>query len=84
MFDNIIAKIEELLNRFGEGIVGEKIAKHVYINEGYKEDKGIVKRKELEEMHYFSSIKEKPEDFWSRISEYIEEHFETEKIQRHI
>ncbi|ADQ04544.1 protein of unknown function UPF0236 [Caldicellulosiruptor owensensis OL] len=62
----------------GEG----KIAKLAYINEGYKEEKGIVKRKELKGVHYFSSIKERPEDFWSKVSEYIEEHYETEKIEK--
>ncbi|AEM73012.1 LOW QUALITY PROTEIN: protein of unknown function UPF0236 [Caldicellulosiruptor acetigenus 6A] len=62
----------------GEG----KIAKLAYINEGYKEEEGIVKRKELKEVHYFSSIKEKPEDIWSKVSEYIEERYETEKIEK--
>ncbi|ADQ08036.1 protein of unknown function UPF0236 [Caldicellulosiruptor hydrothermalis 108] len=62
----------------GEG----KIAKLAYINEGYKEEKGVVKRKKLKEVHYFSSIKEKPEDFWSKVSEYIEEHYETDKIEK--
>ncbi len=62
----------------GEG----KIAKLAYINEGYKGEKGVVKRRELKGVHYFSSIKERPEDFWSKVSEYIEEHYETERIEK--
>ncbi len=60
----------------------KKIAKLAYINEGYRESGGVAKRNELKGVHYFSSIKDKPEDFWSKVSEYIERHYETEKIEK--
>lgn len=60
----------------------KKIAKLAYINEGYREDGGVTRRKELKGVHYFSSVKDKPENFWSKVSEYIEGHYETEKIEK--
>ncbi|ADQ45096.1 hypothetical protein Calkro_0180 [Caldicellulosiruptor kronotskyensis 2002] len=59
----------------------KEIAKLAYINTGYKEEKGVVIRKELKDLHYFSSVKEDADDFWAKVGKYIEENFEVEKIE---